>query len=257
MRMKLILQCEPGTKLPIDTHYPLSSAIYHLLAKSDPDYATFLHHEGYRGEKRRYKPFTFSWLFAKKRYPDRTDPASHIIYSNTMEWYLTSPIDEFIQHIVTGFFEAGGVRIHDQIFPVKTIETVPTPQFQNSMMFTCYSPFVLSTMRDGHSTEYLKEGGPRLDAAITKNIKAKYELLYGKKPEGFLRLEIPQRIKEKRRRLTKTITIRGGKKDETTIVGILAPFRLIGPTDLIQLAYESGIGEHTAQGCGMIEIGRE
>lgn len=254
MRIKLTLQCEPGTKLPMDTHYPLSSAIYHLLAKSDPEYATFLHNEGYRGEKRRYKPFTFSWLYARKRYPDRTDSTCQIIYSKTMEWYLTSPLDEFIQNIVTGFFEAGGVRIYNRMFPIKTIETLAEPQFSNAMIFTCFSPFVVSTKDDRDRIVYFKEDGPDLDQALTNNIKSKYELLYDTWPEGALRLEIPMPVKKKRKYLTKTITIRPGQHDETTLVGIMTPFRLTGPTDLIRLAYTAGLGEHTAQGCGMMAL---
>ncbi len=257
MRLKLTLECRPGTYLPRDTHYPLSSAIYNLLAKSDPDYATFLHTDGYRGEKRRYKPFTFSWLYAAKRRSDPRQPAFHIIDSPTLDWFISSPLDAFLQNLVTGFFEAGGVRVHQERFRILTVETLPPPVFGPSMRFTCLSPFIFSTQRDDRSIEYLKEDGPRLDEAITKNLQAKHELLTDEKITGALHLEISPRYKAKHDRLTKTLTIKGGQAEQTTLVGIMAPFTLSGPPALIQTAYDCGLGEHTAQGCGMIELERE
>lgn len=256
MRIKLTLRCRPGTRLPRDTHYPLASAIYNIIAQSDPDYAEFLHDQGYRGPRHRYKPYTFSWLQAHRRRSDPHSRAHHIIDSQFMTWYLTSGVDEFLQHLVTGFFETGGVRIHDQVFPIETVETLTTPNFYDMMAFTCLSPFVCSIQREDRSIEYLKEDDDRLNVAVSNNLASKFELLSGEKIEGNVQLTISPEYKKRARRLTKTILIRGGQPDATMLIGIMAPFTLTAPVEFVQTAYECGLGEHTAQGCGMIDIDR-
>lgn len=256
MRLKLTLQCQPGTRLPRDSHYPLSSAIYHILRKSDPEYAEFLHNTGYQGEKRRYKPFTFSWLYPPPGQfkADRNNPALMIVQADTLDWYLSSPVDEFLQNIVNGFFETGGVSLYREHFNILSVETLPEPDFTGEMNFRCLSPFVLSTQRDDKSIEYFKEDGPRLDEAITNNLRNKFQLLHQTTCDDALILRFDPEQKRKRRRLTKTIRIKPGKPDETILVGMMGHFTLTGSANLIRVAYESGLGEHTAMGCGMIDV---
>ncbi len=65
MRFKLFLASQTaGAIIPINYQYPLSAAIYRILAKVDADYATFLHEKGYVvGEGlKHFKLFTFSDL---------------------------------------------------------------------------------------------------------------------------------------------------------------------------------------------------
>ena len=45
MRFKITLQSISGSQIPINYQYPLSSAIYKILAKGYASYAQFLHEE--------------------------------------------------------------------------------------------------------------------------------------------------------------------------------------------------------------------
>ena len=67
MRIKITCDIGEGISLPINYNYFLASAIYRFLRESDPEYADFLHQEGYELENRRFKLFTFSQLMAKRR----------------------------------------------------------------------------------------------------------------------------------------------------------------------------------------------
>lgn len=53
--------------IPINYQYPLSAAIYKVLAEADAEYATFLHEEGHRvgNGLKNFKLFTFSDVRAK------------------------------------------------------------------------------------------------------------------------------------------------------------------------------------------------
>ena len=67
MRIKITCGIGEGIRLPINYNYFLASAIYGFLRESDPEYADFLHQDGYELENRRFKLFTFSQLMAKRR----------------------------------------------------------------------------------------------------------------------------------------------------------------------------------------------
>ena len=67
MRVKIICNVVSGVCLPINYNYLLASAIYQFLRLSDPEYARFLHEDGYITGSKRFKLFTFSQLMARKR----------------------------------------------------------------------------------------------------------------------------------------------------------------------------------------------
>lgn len=60
MRFNLKLAaCHDTAVIPINYNYPLSSAIYRIIAKGDADYASFLHETGYG---KGFKFFSFSQI---------------------------------------------------------------------------------------------------------------------------------------------------------------------------------------------------
>ena len=67
MRIKILADVGDGLTLPINYNHLLTGVIYGFLAESDPEYASFLHNEGYLGAEKRFKLFTFSQLMAERR----------------------------------------------------------------------------------------------------------------------------------------------------------------------------------------------
>ena len=59
MRLTIFLDKTNGDTIPINYQYPLSAAIYQIIAKGDKDYASFLHEKGYG---KGFKFFTFSQI---------------------------------------------------------------------------------------------------------------------------------------------------------------------------------------------------
>ncbi|MHB1646743.1 MAG: CRISPR-associated endoribonuclease Cas6 [bacterium] len=183
MRIRLtLLPVDKKAVLPINYNYYLTSLIYRFIFSSSRDYSSFLHNEGYRmGEsKKGFKLFTYSMLNGRK-YTVKSDV---IIFENApIIWEISSPVDIFLQHLITGAFTQGqlidigyggarknkglglgaetgirtaavGVKEEADIgvtgarFLIDRVETAPKPDFKKTMCFTCLSPITVSRVYD-------------------------------------------------------------------------------------------------------------
>ena len=107
---------------------------------------------------------------------------------------------------------------------------------------------------------YYRPADEDLVAAIENNLLRKYELIY-KQPATALSLKFEPdqhyitRRQSQGKRVTKKVTIKeGDAKNATDIVGFEVPFTLTGSPQLMQVAYDCGIGEKNSLGFGMIEL---
>ena len=86
MRIKILADVGDGITLPINYNHLLTGVIYRFLAESNPEYASFLHNEGYGTEQKRFKLFTFSQLMAERR----QITGAKIHFRSTLTWYVSS-----------------------------------------------------------------------------------------------------------------------------------------------------------------------
>lgn len=255
MRLKLTLVQERKTEaLPLNSNYYISSAIYRTLERSSPEFATLMHDYGYANpdDRRKFKLFTFSNLDV----PDRRIEGSRLIsFSKTISFTMSSPMDDFLQHLVTGLFSDGYFFIDTARFQKGDIQTLPDPDFQETMEFSMLSPLVVSLMRPDRSKEFLKYNDDRLAPMLLQNLLGKYEAVHRRAFEGEtepFRIQFSERyIAEKQGKIEKLITIREGREGETRIKAILCPFLMTAPIELLKIGYECGFGEKNAQGFGM------
>ncbi|HLR37153.1 MAG TPA: hypothetical protein VK084_03825, partial [Chitinophagaceae bacterium] len=99
MQFKIRLIAEEGGSLPFNYQYPLSAAIYKILAKGDKDYAQFLHEEGYG---KGYKFFTFSDLRLKfKKKGDRMQ-----LLDKSVSFRVHFQLPEASQTFIQGLFQS-------------------------------------------------------------------------------------------------------------------------------------------------------
>ena len=54
MRIQILADVGDGITLPVNYNHLLAGVIYRFLAESDPEYASFLHEEGYRAAEKRF-----------------------------------------------------------------------------------------------------------------------------------------------------------------------------------------------------------
>ena len=267
MRLKLTLRQQKSVEyLPLNTGYHLASAIYATLAHSSSSFATQLHEHGYasEGARQKFKYFTFSNL----QIPARTVEQGRIVSrSRAVTLYLSSPKEEFLQHLITGLFSDGALRIENALFEKQLIESLPDPEWSERMAFSMLSPLAASLYRDPSSgmntKEYLRYDDNRLPDMLLHNLQAKYRGIYGAEPpEGSVPFSIMfevgylKRMQEKGRSVEKLITIKDANGKESRVKDIECPFTVTGHPELIKVGYECGFGVNNAMGLGMVGLMR-
>lgn len=258
--MRISLQLFPkkqDTCVPINYQYPLSAAIYKILQKASPQYASFLHDKGYPAPSGRLmKLFTFSRLWIPHVRIHR-----NVLRGGKGPWRLQlgSPmLDEFVQNFVLGLFESTVITIGSQgvhaEFRVEQVEALPTPEFQDITRCKSLSPITASTMietEDRPQIYYYRPEDFGLSEALRQNILQKYEIVHGTKPEDEQLTFSLDKTDNPRSRL---IRIKEGTTEETQIKAFETYFTLTGNPQLMQTAWECGLGEHNSQGFGMVEV---
>jgi CRISPR-associated endoribonuclease Cas6 len=132
------------------------------------------------------------------------------------------------------------LRIYD-------VETQGTPDLSSGMKLFALSPMTMSTMKrvNGELKTYYMRPEDDFSAQIENNLRRKYQLVHGEcAPEGSLRFRFLPGAEEK----SKLISYKN-----TKIKGYLAPFRIRGPQELIEIGYEAGFGDKNSLGFGMAE----
>jgi len=241
------------TAFPINHQGLLAGLVYHLLAASDPDYARFLHDEGYRpadDKARRFKLFTFSWLQARRR---RVAGGTLFLGPGPVEWYLSSPVHDFLVHGATGLLAAGNtLRIGQTELPLVGVESLPPPPFGDIAHLTCLSPIVATGARPEGGTHYLRPcEAEAFSEAVRRNLLKKHELIHGGPPGDdtlWLDFDATYLARDVRHGGTKKITFKN-----TDHIGAFAPFTLSGSPELMQVGWECGLGEKNSAGFGMVE----
>jgi CRISPR-associated endoribonuclease Cas6 len=278
MRLRLTIRpIQSRTTIPLSYEYYLSAAIYQWIELSSPAFSDFLHNKGYSTEtlKRSFKHFCFSQLFIE--HSRVVGEEIHINGGNIL-WYIGMPIEESLQHLVVGLFERREFFIgrEENRFSVEQVETLPEPEWKRVMKFRTISPVAVSVagiaegnlqsgsrsaegyLRPKLSARYLKADDPQLSESLRLNVLHRYESLYGKLPtDTELRCTTDGEYIARRGgadRVSKLVTIKKGLPEETKVRGFRCPVTLEGNSELIKLAYESGLGEKGSMGFGMLEV---
>jgi CRISPR-associated endoribonuclease Cas6 len=203
-----------------------------------------------------------------------------------IQWQISSPVDEFIQHLIMGIFAEGQeieIGPEDNVIKlvIEKVETLPGPEFKESMRFTCLSPITVSSIVSPfhRSTQawnretvepgtwnggtwnmeqwndskcyYLRPWEEGFSEAIKNNLIKKYRLIYGKDiNDAHFEIKIdPVYMNKRAGKIIKNINFK-----DTNIIGFMAPFEVRGSPELIEVGYEAGFGEKGSMGFGMVKI---
>ena len=254
--MRLIIQCalERSVPFPINQQQHLAALVYRFLNTSDPEYARFLHNDGYAIDAgaRRYKLFTFSGLRAP-RHCRRMNGDTLWLGPGNVHWQISSPREDFLRNFATGLLATGALEVGSQRLPIAEARTVSTPDFSaGTARFTCLSPIVAG-VPDAEGTRYLRPcEGEAFSQAVRKNLLHKYQALHGAPPpdDRFAMTFDARYLADPRpREGTKLVRFK-----EISIVGAQAPFTATGAPDLLELMWDCGAGEKNAAGFGMVDL---
>ncbi|MCF8458173.1 MAG: CRISPR-associated endoribonuclease Cas6 [Bacteroidales bacterium] len=250
--------------LPFNYQYPLSSWIYKLLDKADPQFAAFLHEHGHQLENlKTFKFFTFSNL----RFPRQTCKA--IPKTDRMEvWARNAWLDVSFQlpatseKFIVGLFKDQQAEIGDRIsqieMEVESVEVKPVFAFSdNKARIKAQSPVVIGLSQEGKTHEtYISPTDPGLQEKykelFLKNLMDKYHAYCREthtEPNTFLIGELDFKCLTENPKSRKQ-TIKAHTKAETEVRGFLFDFEITAPKDLIELGLNAGFGSMNALGFG-------
>ena len=250
MRIQILADVGDGLTLPINYNHLLAGVIYRFLAESDPEYASFLHNEGYAAAEKRFKLFTFSQLMAERRRITGTK----IHFGSTLMWSVSSPVERFLSHFADTLLTGGSLSIGQHQLRIKDVTVPRIPRFQSEMHFRCLSPITMSTKRkrDGKQVmHYCLPDDPALSELIRQNLIRKHEAIHGRPPaDDTLTFHYDGSYITKRQgRVTRLVDYKGIK-----VRGVLCPFNVSGSVALIQTGYECGFGDKNSAGFGMVGV---
>ena len=253
MRIKITCDIGEGIRLPINYNYFLASAIYGFLKESDPQYADFLHQDGYELENRRFKLFTFSQLMAKQREIE----GDQIHFRSSLTWHVSSSQQLFLENFAASLMRDGLLQIERHQLQIQDVEVLSQPRFRPKMTFRCLSPITMSTKReraDKLVTHYCLPDDPQFSELVRQNLIRKYEAVYRQPPEetSFAMTFDQTYIDKRKGRVTSLIDFKG-----TKIRSVLSPFHVIGAPELIHIGYTCGFGDKNSMGFGMVEVARK
>ncbi len=250
MRIQIIADVGTGITLPINYNHLLVGVIYRFLSESNPEFADFLHEEGYHVDEKRFKLFTFSQLMAERRHIT----GEQIHFRSTLTWSVSSPVEQFLSHFADTLLTEGSLSIGDCPLKVRDVTIPRAPRFRSEMYFRCLSPVVMSAVRvDGgkRRMHYCLPDDPHLSDLIRRNLLHKHQAIHGRIPQDdILTFQYDQAyIRRKAGRVTRLVDFKGIK-----IRGVLCPFRVTGSVPLIQTGYECGFGDKNSAGFGMVGV---
>lgn len=255
MTIELIL--EPETfhyQIPLNYQYPLSAAIYKLIATSSQEFADWLHEIGYRsGKGKPYKMFTFSKLNTNPI--DKSFLSQNILKSSgNLRFLFSSPVnDKIILNFIQGAMKQGkiricGVNLPETNFLIKSINMLPIYKYENAQTYRTISPICVSNFNNG-KVEYIFPNNEQIVSKLENNLKEKYKILNEKDFNENLQIEIIDKTQFKQ----KNITIKENTEYQGRIKAFETHIRINTNAEMHKIAQECGVGERNSMGFGMIE----
>ena len=239
MRLKINLKAKKNFKLPFNYNHIVSSIIYNKII--DLDLAHKLH------TSNTFKFFNFSQL----NIPKRKITKDGILSKNgVINFYLSSPNDLLIKNIVSGFVDDLEINFQNEILIVEKIEALRTPNFKEKSEFVTLSPINIRDTQevDGKAKRIDLSPSDKFFKGIENNLIKKYcKFNYLESTDKKINV-YSEMANVKRKR----ITIPKGP-NTTHHRAYMMDLILEGDLDLINFAYDVGLGEKNSMGFGMIK----
>lgn len=228
--------------LPLSYHEILQGFIYKNLEKG---LAERIHQIGFPFEKRHFKLFTFSRLMGKARVNK-----GQISFSSPFKLVISSPLKDLLQSLAENLLKSQEVRLGDNKLFLESISVNFAPKMGEAVSIKMLSPVTvystLITPEGRKKTYYYNPKEKEFAELIRQNIIKKYIAFYGRSPSSQDFDIEPLRV---RREDEKLITYKG-----FIIKGWMGRYRLCGAQELLQFAYDAGLGAKNSQGFGCFEV---
>lgn len=239
MRLKINIKTKNNFKVPFNYNHILSSIVYNKI--SDLDLANELH------TSNSFKFFNFSQLKISKR---KIVDDGILAKNGKISFYLSSPNDDLIRSLVDGFVEDLEITFKNEKLIVEKIEALRTPDFKNISKFITLSPINIRDSQevDGKIKRIDLAPSDKFFKGIETNLIKKY-CIFNNIESTDKKIKVYSEMANVKR---KRITIPKGL-NTTYHRAYMMDLILEGNIDLIEFAYDVGLGEKNSMGFGMIK----
>lgn len=260
MQFKITLKAlEQNSTVPINYQYPLSAAIYHIIAKGDAEYASFLHETGYG---KGFKLFTFSQL----NVPFKIEGDRLKLLSNEVNFQVAFHLPQAMESFVKGLFQSEQIDIVDKkskmSFAVKSVESLPNllQQYTENEIVNItvrpLSPIVAGLQNEKGNYDFLSPEDPRFIESLIYNWRSKIGTCFDPATGSGASL-MTEVILMKQSPKSRLITIKADTDAETKIRGWMNfELKVTGEKRFVELMMNAGVGVYNSMGCGCVEVTR-
>ncbi len=240
MRLEIILKGKNNFKVPFNYNHILSAIIYNKIA--DLNFANELH------SSKSFKFFTFSQIYIPKR---RIVKDGIIAKDGVISFYISSPNDFLIKSLVDGFLEDLEISFQNQKLTIQKIEALKTPEFSSKSEFKTLAPIIVRTKKeiDGELKIWDLAPSDKFFKSLENNLIKKY-IKFNNLTKTDKKINIYSDMNFVKR---KRISINKGNAT-THHRAYMMDLILEGDLNLIEFAYDVGIGEKNSMGFGMIKL---
>ncbi len=240
MRLEIILKGKNNFKVPFNYNHILSAIIYNKI--SDLNFANELH------SSKSFKFFTFSQIYIPKR---RIVKDGIIAKDGVISFYISSPNDFLIKSLVDGFLEDLEISFQNQKLTIQKIEALKTPEFSSKSEFKTLAPIIVRTKKeiDGELKIWDLAPSDKFFKSLENNLIKKY-IKFNNLTKTDKKINIYSDMNFVKR---KRISINKGNAT-THHRAYMMDLILEGDLDLIEFAYDVGIGEKNSMGFGMVKL---
>lgn len=240
MRLEIILKGKNNFKVPFNYNHILSAIIYNKIA--DLNFTNELH------SSKSFKFFTFSQIYIPKR---RIVKDGIIAKDGVISFYISSPNDFLIKSLVDGFLEDLEISFQNQKLTIQKIEALKTPEFSSKSEFKTLAPIIVRTKKeiDGELKIWDLAPSDKFFKSLENNLIKKY-IKFNNLTKTDKKINIYSDMNFVKR---KRISINKGNAT-THHRAYMMDLILEGDLDLIEFAYDVGIGEKNSMGFGMIKL---
>ena len=240
MRLEIILKGKNNFKVPFNYNHILSAIIYNKIA--DLNFANELH------SSKSFKFFTFSQIYIPKR---RIVKDGIIAKDGVISFYISSPNDFLIKSLVDGFLEDLEISFQNQKLTIQKIEALKTPEFSSKSEFKTLAPIIVRTKKeiDGELKIWDLAPSDKFFKSLENNLIKKY-IKFNNLTKTDKKINIYSDMNFVKR---KRISINKGNAT-THHRAYMMDLILEGDLDLIEFAYDVGIGVKNSMGFGMIKL---
>ncbi|MFX0548653.1 CRISPR-associated endoribonuclease Cas6 [Hathewaya histolytica] len=240
MRIKINFRSRGKVVLPIQYNHIIQACLLKWL--NEENYQKFIHNTGYKYENRQFKMYSFSKVMGNFKF-NREDKT--LIFDKKFSLVVTSEEDKFLSYIANNIILSDSINIKGQEIMIESVNILKCNIEEDMEIYTLSPITVYSTFQHNEKkkTYYYSPFESEFSELIRENLIKKYKAFYGTLPKNSeFSIEGINRVKQS------VLNYKG-----ITIKGWNGEFKIKGSKELINLAFNSGIGSKNSQGFGCIE----